>query len=128
MNRTRYILCMTILNFAVCASLIAQQANVKAVRLRAGETADLWLGVNVSGKVSYALRSRDKTNTVHMWWILEPTGRVKQLGKRANDGTLDIPGLLKGSVSAKLRASATVDTVVYIGENVSVDHSLTFNW
>jgi hypothetical protein len=125
MNR---VLSIAILISGISIYSAGAPATVKEVRIPAGQTVDLWLGVNVTGKVSYAIRTKDGTNTVHMWWILEPTGRVKQLGKKSNDGSLDIPGLTKASVSAKLRASATVDTVVYIGENVSVDHSLTFHW
>ena len=103
-------------------------ANIKEGRLPQGSTADLWLGINVTGKVFYAIRTKDGTNTMKMWWILEPTGIVQQLGKRSNDGSLKIPGLTKASISAKLRGSTTVDTVVYIGENVTVDHSATFHW
>jgi hypothetical protein len=119
---------VAILVLGISASSSETPSNVKEVRIPAGGTVDLWLGINVTGKVYYAIRTKDGTNTIHMWWILEPTGRVKQLGKRSNDGSLDVPGLTKASVSAKLRGSATVDTVVYVGENVSVDHSLTFHW
>jgi hypothetical protein len=119
---------LTILFLSICTSSLGGPTIVREVRLPAGTTVDLWLGVNVTGKVSYAIRTKDGTNAMRMWWILEPTGRVQQLGKRSNDGSLDIPGLTKASVSAKLRGSATVDTVVYIGENVSLDHSVSFHW
>jgi hypothetical protein len=102
--------------------------QVSEVRLPAGSTVDLWLGVNIRGKVFYSIRTMDGTNTIRLWWVLEPTGRVQQLGKRSNDGSLAIPGLTSASVSAKLRGSATTDTVVYIGENVSVAHSANFHW
>jgi hypothetical protein len=128
MKNIRRLLCVTVVIAYCLVSSLGAQTTVKEIRIPAGQTVDLWFGVNVTGKVSYAIRTKDGTNTIHMWWILEPTGRVKQLGKRSNDGSLKIPGLTAASVSAKLRGSATVDTVVYIGENVSVDHSLTFHW
>jgi hypothetical protein len=59
---------------------------------------------------------------------MEPLGNVKQLGVLSSAGSLDIPGVLNGSVSAKLRGKAESDTVVYIGENVSVSNSVTFTW
>ena len=106
----------------------APQATVKEYKVSAGQTADLWLGVNVSGKVNYVIRTKDGSNKMKMWWIIQPLGRVTQLGNRSNAGSVDIPNVLKGSVSAKLRGKAAVDTVVYIGENVNVDQSLTFHW
>jgi len=104
------------------------RAPVKEVKVAAGKTEDLWLGVNVTGKVYYAIRTKDGNNQMNMWWIMEPLGSVTQLGKRGGNGSLNIPGKLKGAVSAKLRGNATVDTVVYIGENVKVDNSVTFTW
>jgi hypothetical protein len=101
---------------------------IKEIKISAGQTADLWLGVNVTGKVSYAIRTRDGSNKLRMWWIMEPLGSVKQLGTLTGSGRLDIPGKLKGSISAKLRGKAAVDTVVYIGENVTIDNSVTFSW
>jgi hypothetical protein len=101
---------------------------VKEVKVATGQTADLWLGVNVTGKVHYAIRTKDGSGKMRMWWIMEPLGNVKQLGNLTGNGSLDIPGKLKGSISAKLRGKASVDTVVYIGENVEVDNSVTFNW
>jgi hypothetical protein len=128
MKRTYGFVSFAIVIACLFVSSLGAQTKIKEIRIPAGQTVDLWLGVNVTGKVSYAIRTKDGTNAIHMWWSLEPTGQVKQLGKRSNDGSLKIPGLTAASVSAKLRGSATVDTVVYIGENVSVDHSLTFHW
>jgi len=101
---------------------------VKEIRIAAGKSADLWLGVNVSGNVSYAIRTRDGNNKIKMWWIIQPLGRVTQLGSLHDSGSLKIPDLLKGSVSAKLRGSATTDTVVFIGENVKIHNTATFHW
>jgi hypothetical protein len=101
---------------------------VKEYRIAAGKTADLWLGVNVTGTIYYAIASRDGSNKMKMWWVTEPLGHVIQLGPLSGRGSLKIPDLLKASVSAKLRGSATSDTVVYIGENVKIDNSVTFHW
>jgi hypothetical protein len=106
----------------------APASPAKEIKVPAGQTADLWLGVNVTGKVYYTIRTKDGGNTLRMWWIMEPLGTVKQLGTRVGSGSIDIPGKLKGSISAKLRGKASADTVVYIGENVAVDNTVTFHW
>jgi hypothetical protein len=100
----------------------------KEYRIAAGKTADLWLGVNVTETIYYAIASRDGSNKMKMWWVTEPLGHVTQLGTLSGRGSLKIPDLLKASVSAKLRGSATSDTVVYISENVKIDNSATFHW
>jgi hypothetical protein len=100
---------------------------VKAIKVPDGKTVTLWLGVNVSGKVNYVIRTKDDSNKMRMWWIIQPGGRG-QLGERSNAGSVEIPDLKKGSVSAKLRGKAASDTVVCVGENVSVDQSLTSHW
>jgi len=104
------------------------QSDIREIKVPAGKSANLWLGINVSGTLHYAVRTRDGKNKVQMWWVMEPLGNVKQLGPRGESGTLDIPGTLNGSVSAKLRASATSDAVVLISEKVSVANSITFHW
>ena len=117
---------------AALSSLIVYQANgqpdIREIKIPAGKSADLWLGVNVSGTLHYAVRTRDGKNKAKLWWVMEPLGNVKQLGLRGDSGSLDIPGPLSGSVSAKLRASATSDTVVLISEKVSIANSITFHW
>jgi len=114
-------------------SLVSHQANaqssdIREIKIGAGKSADLWLGVNVSGNLHYAVRTRDGKNKVQMWWVMEPLGNVKQLGLMGESGSLKIPGALNGSVSAKLRASATSDAIVLISEKVSVANSITFHW
>ncbi len=104
------------------------QSQPLEVKVAAGQTVDLWLGVNVTGTLHYAIRTKDGTNKMRMWWIMEPLGNVRQLGTLSKNGSLPIPGKLNGSVSAKLRGKADVDTIVYIGENVRVDTSVTFKW
>jgi len=114
----------------LCATVLsgAQRSPIKEIKVPAGQTVDLWLGINVSGKLHYVIKARDGKSTLRMWWIIQPLGRVTQLGTRTGAGTLEIPAALQGSVSAKLRGKATVDTIIDIGENVAVDNSLTFHW
>jgi hypothetical protein len=101
---------------------------VKEIRIAAGKSADLWLGVNVSGKLFYSIATRDGNHKMKMWWIIQPPGRVTQLGTLQGSGSLKIPDLLKASLSAKLRGSATSDAIVYIRENVKIDNTVTFHW
>ena len=116
---------------ALCLTMSVSSQNpspVKEYRIAAGKTVDLWLGVNVTGTIYYAIASRDGSNKMKMWWVTEPLGHVTQLGTLSGRGSLKIPDLLKASVSAKLRGSATSDTVVDISENVKIDNSVTFHW
>jgi hypothetical protein len=122
-------LSLTLITVVLCSFVIdAQNAQVKEIKIPAGQSADLWLGINVAGKLHYAIRSRDAKNKMRMWWVMEPLGNVKQLGSRSGSGELKIPGPLNGSLSAKLRGSVTSDTVLYISETTSVANSVAFNW
>src|SRR6266436_6801613 len=115
-NPPRILRCLCLALFFAISTGSQTPTPVKEIGIAAGKSADLWLGVNVSGNVSYAIRTRDGNNKIKMWWIIQPLGRVTQLGSLHDSGSLKIPDLLKGSVSAKLRGSATTDTVVFIGE------------
>lgn len=106
----------------------APVTDIRQIRIAAGKSADLWLGINVSGNVYYAIRTRDGSNSMRMWWVMEPLGNVKQLGVLRDRGTLSIPGALNASVSAKLRGSNSVDTIVFISEKVAIANSVTFHW
>lgn len=116
----------------LCTVLLLPQASaappIKTVRIAAGQTGDLWLGVNVRGKVFYSIKTRDGKNALRMWWIKLPLGTVKQIGIKHDAGSLDIPTLMNGSVSAKLRGSASSDTVIYVRDNAAVDNNVTFKW
>jgi hypothetical protein len=125
---SRLICCFCLL---LCSTMTAGSQTpspVKEYRIAAGKTADLWLGVNVTGTIYYAIASRDGSNKMRMWWVTEPLGHVTQLGTLSGRGSLKIPDKLKASISAKLRGSATSDTVVDISENVKIDNSVTFHW
>jgi len=122
------ILVVIVLLFADRATSQASGSNVKEVKIAGGQTVDLWFGVNVKGKVHYAIRTRDGSNQLRAWWIMEPLGNVKQLGDLKNSGSINIPDKLDGSITAKLRGKAAVDTVVYLGENIQVANSVTFHW
>jgi hypothetical protein len=98
------------------------------VRIHAGQTVDLWLGINVTGKVYYSIRTEDGKNDLRLWWIKQPLGRVQQLGVCRNDGSVNIPAFTSGVLSAKLRGRARANAVVYLRENVAVDRKATFDW
>jgi len=101
----------------------------KEVKIPAGQTVDVWFGVNIKGQVSYAIRTRDGSNSLRMWWVKYPFGSVDQLGVLSNQGKLSIPiSWWKGVVSAKLRGSAGSDTLVLVGENAEVDATVTFHF
>lgn len=42
------------------------QSDIREIKIPAGKSADLWLGVNVSGTLHYAVRTRDGKNKVQM--------------------------------------------------------------
>jgi hypothetical protein len=94
----------------------------------AANDADLWFGVNVRGKVHYAIRTRDGTNKVKMWWVKWGFGSVEQLGDRTAEGSLDTPsGLLDKMYRLRAQAYDT-DTIVYISDRVVVSPSVKFDW
>jgi hypothetical protein len=103
-------------------------SRIIILKIPAGSTSSLWTGVNVSGQVYLSVKSRDGKNKLKLWWIKQPFGQVEQLGDRTNEAKLDIPGLWKATFSAELKASAESDTVVFLGENVQVAQSATFQW
>lgn len=99
------------------------------ILVKAGQTVDLWYGVNVTGKVNLAIRSRDGTNKIKLWWITWGIGSTQELGDQHSDGALPIPiSWWRGVVSAKLRGQAYSDSTVYVSDRVSVDKTLTFDW
>lgn len=96
----------------------ATAAGPMKIYIKAGETADLWFGVNVSGTLNYAVRTRDGADSMEMWWIKWGLGTTETLGERAGSGTIEIPiGIFKATLAAKLRGRAKADTVVYISED-----------
>jgi hypothetical protein len=102
---------------------------MKEIRIPAGQARDVWWGVNVSGKLYYSIQNRDESNTANFWWIKWGVGSIEKIGERRNEGTLTIPiRWYLGVVSAKLRASATVDTIVRIQENSAPDKGFSFDW
>jgi hypothetical protein len=106
---------------------LAQQAQT--IKIPKGQTVDIWFGVNVSGKLHLAVRTRDGRNKINMWWLTWGVGSTTAIGDWGPNGDLDIPiTWWRGVVSAKLRGTAAEDTVVYVSERVSVDKSVTFKW
>lgn len=60
----------------------------KEIRIPAGQSADAWWGVNVSGKLGDTIRTRDGSNKVKFWWIKWGFGTLEEVGGRADSGTI----------------------------------------
>ena len=99
------------------------------IKIANGQTAEIWSGVNVTGKVHLRVLTRDGKNSIGLWWITWGVGSTTQIGTWGPNGSLNIPiAWWKGVVSAKLRGRATSDTVVYVSDRVEIDKTLTFHW
>ena len=93
------------------------------IKVPANGQGDVWTGVNVQGKVYIAVRTRDGKNRAKFWWI-KALGNVEQLGEHGSEAEFDIPALY-----GKLRVQTlNSDTIVYVSDSASVDHSVTFKW
>lgn len=110
---------------AVCSGSVVDPAMSDAVlriNLSAGETKDVWFGVNLTGKLTIGIRTQDGINAADFWWITWGVGSVKNLGAFSNVQTIEIPiSLFKGVISAKLRARAAQSpTVVVVSEDAGL--------
>lgn len=117
----------------VCAVLLAAGGafpqTPQKIRIVAGHTADVWTGINVTGKLNIAVYTRDGKNKIKLWWIKWGVGSTEDLGEWGPSGSLVAPiSWWKGIISAKLRGTAATDTVVYISERVGLDKTFTFDW
>lgn len=102
---------------------------MKQQRILAGQTIDAWFGVNVTGSLSYKIATRKGGEGVALWWIKYPLGSTEQLGIKLGTGTIPIPiSWWKGVVSAKLRASASTESILFLAENAQIDKSVSLSW
>ena len=125
--RRRDVLRSGALAFPVVALALAQPVQI--VKVPKGQTADLWYGVNVAGRVHLRIVTRDGGNKMKLSWIKWGVGSVEELGLWGPAGELQIPiTWWKGTISAKLRGLAESDTVVYISDKVEIDKTVTFSW
>ena len=125
----RIVRIQVILIFVLLGSLPSVVRAEKEIRIPAGQSADVWWGVNVSGSIHYVIRTRDDSNTVKFWWIKWGFGSIENVGLRTDVGSLQIPiSLFKGVMAAKLRASSDVNAIIYIQENSAPDAGVTFHW
>lgn len=123
----RTLLWIVALSFICGANATAQTPQV--IKIPKGQTMDVWFGANVTGKVHLAIRTRDGHNKMNMWWLTWGVGSTTNLGELGPTGDLDIPiRWWKGVVSAKLRGTASTDTVIYVSDKVAIDYSKTFTW
>lgn len=114
---------------SVFAMTIANAATFE-VKIPEGKTVDVARYVNVKGSLKILIRTRDGSNTLPAaWWIKWGFGSVSQIGPQKNSFTTKIPvNKVKGIASAKLRATAGSDTVLYLSEDSELDASVTFHW
>jgi hypothetical protein len=116
--------------FLVC--LLRPMAGAQApieVKVPAGSQADLWTGINVKGTVHLLVRTRSGNDTAKLWWVTWGIGSVTQLGNVTGRQDVAIPiAWWRGVVSARLRAEASEDTVIYVSDEAAVDYSKTFKW
>jgi hypothetical protein len=103
--------------------------TAQKIRVPAGQTADLWSGVIITGKVNLALQTRDGKNIMKLWWVKWGIGSTEEIGNWGPSGSLEIPiSWWKGVVSAKLRGQALSDTMVCISDRAAFDKQFTFEW
>jgi hypothetical protein len=112
---------------AIQAPLVSGQDQ--EMRIPKGQSKDAWYGFNVKGKLSYVVRTRDKSNRMRVFWRTWGFGKERELGILSGEGEIEIPiSLWSGVISARLRVEALDDTVLALRENAKVAHSVTFTW
>lgn len=122
---------LTILILALCARALSSQSHtgVVVVRVPARHQADVWTGINVTGKVFISIRTRSGSDAGKFWWVTWGVGSTRQIGELRRVAVIDSPiSWWKGIVSAKLRVEATEDTVIEVSDRVAVDYQKTFEW
>lgn len=98
----------------------------KVIEIRAGETKEVFYGVNVKGKVYFRIRTRDGRNAVAMWWTrIGPFFKNKHLGVKSGDGSVEIPGW---SLNPRLKAKASSDAKILVSYNNEAAWKATFDF
>lgn len=82
--------CLSFILATTAASLRAE--DYQRIEIKAGESKEIWYGFNVKGSVNLAIRTKDGSNKVRLWWVKQPFGRVEQLGIVGPELELQIPG------------------------------------
>lgn len=104
--------------------------DVQIVDLPAGAQRDLYFEINVKGKVYIKIAAADRSRAcASFWWIKWPFGSVHHLGQHCDFAEFDIPGLISGAISAKLRvggASKHLKLVLSADEQVARNATITF--
>jgi hypothetical protein len=99
------------------------------VSIKAGDTADVYFQINLSGTLYLDIRTKDGAGCANLWWIKWPFGTIKDEGKRCGFVRLDIPGFFDLSFSSKLRGSAEgSDIKIGYSANEAVAHRITFDF
>lgn len=99
------------------------------VSIKAGDTADVYFQVNLSGTLYLDIRTKEGAGCAKLWWIKWPLGTIKDEGRHCGFIKLDIPGFFDFSLSSKLRASAEgSDIKIGYSANEAVAHTITFDF
>jgi len=110
-------------------STLAYGQAPQRIKIPAGQTADLWYGVNVTGNLNIRIQTRDGKNELKLSWIKWGVGSIQEIGNWGPAGSINIPiAWWRGIVSAKLRGEASNDTIVYISDRVAIDKKFVFDW
>ncbi|WP_085044172.1 hypothetical protein [Ensifer aridi] len=118
---------------AVVAMLIAAgpgaTRDYDIVSIKAGDTADVYFQINLSGTLYLNIRTKDGAGCANLWWIKWPLGTIKDEGRHCGFVKLDIPGFFDLSFSSKLRAFAEGnDTKIGYSASEAVAHTITFDF
>lgn len=103
--------------------------DYEIVSIKAGDTADVYFQINLSGTLYLNIRTKEGEGCAHLWWIKWPMGTIQNEGKQCGFVKLDIPGIFDFSISSKLRASAEgSDIKIGYSANEAVAHTITLDF
>jgi len=85
----------------------AQARDYQIIAVSAGDTADVYFEINLSGKVYLRIVAPPGAEAcADLWWIKWPLGNIQDVGRRCGSLQLEVPGLTDIAISAKLRVRA----------------------
>lgn len=121
---------IAVVTLAVLAAPSSKAADPAIVEIKAGETVDAYFSINTKGKVFLKIAAPPGEEAcADFWWIKWPWGTIEQLGRHCNNAAFEIPSLFALTISAKLRAGGTKNTVklaVSAAETMAYSHTFTF--
>ena len=107
----------------------ARAADVQFVDVLPGQSVDVFIQINLSGKVYTRTETRAGPGCAEFWWILWAFGTIRELGKRCGQSEFEIPGLFDYSISSKLRAGGvSALTKIAFSATAQVAKTVTTPW